>query len=143
MQAVRFDGMLVTNRAFDFDVADLVRAAVLAQLFPARHETPQVRKDDGIAFNCVLRRKHDAARTEAALRHRFDHHVDVAGVIEMLVREDDCIEPCRLAWRHVRKRAHERARTRIDVQLRVAETPPHSARGSNLSRDDEARAAGS
>src|SRR5579872_5368258 len=98
--------------------------------------------DHGIAFKSVPRRQHHSARAPSPLRHRLNHHVDVPGMIEMLVRKNDRVEMSRLARWYVRERAHERTGTGIDVNLRVTEVPPHSARRANLPRDDEARAAG-
>ncbi len=64
----------------------------------------------------------------------------------MLVRERDRIQVERLAGRHRRDRAHQRAGPRVDVNLREpiarAEPKPHPAGRANLPRDNEARPTG-
>lgn len=89
-----------------------------------------------------MRREQYAAAAKTAGRHRFDHHVHVARMIEMFVRENDAVEFARIARRNVRECANQSAGTWIDVQLRGAEAHPHAAGRSNLTRDHKSRASG-
>jgi hypothetical protein len=102
----------------------------------------RVRQQNRIAFPRIARSEQRAARFPAALRHRLDHRVDVAGVIEVLVREHDRIELRRPFGRHRAECANQGPGTRIDVDLGRAEAHPHPARGADLLGHDEARTAG-
>src|SRR6266704_5221127 len=55
---------------------------------------PQVLEYDRIVIERIRRTEQTAPMTKAALGHRFDHHVDVATVIEVPVADGDGIEPC-------------------------------------------------
>ena len=70
------------------------------------HEAADVRQHDRPVVECVGRCEHGAAAAEAAGGHRLDKYVDVAGMIEMFVREHDRVELTRVARRHVGERAH-------------------------------------
>ena len=60
--------------------------------------------------------------------------------LTFLVRENDRIEFAWIAWGHMGKRAHERTRAGIDVNLRRAESQPHAARRAKLARNHKSRA---
>ena len=58
------------------------------------------------------------------------------------MREHDRVERRGIARRHLRERAHERARAGIDVDVGPVSLEPEAARRANLFGDDPARAAG-
>ena len=141
MQAVGLRGVHVRDRRAQFDVTDAVGARALLQTFDPLGELLRVRQHDRLAVERVGRREHGAARTETAGRHRLDQYVDVAGMVEMLVRQDDRVEFARIARRDVRQRANQGSGPGIDVNAGLAEAHPHSAGGAQLACDDEAGAA--
>ena len=142
MQPVGFHRMLMAHRRAHFDVVDRIRTAALFHDFVARNEMPRIREEDRFALPRITRREQHAARLPAPLRHRFDHRVDIVGVVDVLVREHDRIQLRRTLRRNRAERPYERARSRIEVDLRSTEPHPHAARRANLFGDDETRAAG-
>src|SRR5216683_210703 len=54
---------------------------------------PKVLEHDRIVIERIRWTEQAAAMTKAALGHRFDHHVDVATVIEVPVADGDGIQP--------------------------------------------------
>src|SRR5216683_2296078 len=54
---------------------------------------PQVLEHDRIVIERIRRTEQAAPMTKAALGHRFNHHVDVATVIEVPVADGDGIQP--------------------------------------------------
>jgi hypothetical protein len=144
VQTVRLDGMAQPARRADRDAADVERIFAGADDPFARNEAARVRQHDRLhaLVERVARRAQRTPRTPAPLAHRFDHHVDVAGVIEMFVREHDRVERGRVAGRHLRERANERPGARIDVHVGAVGAQPEPGRRTNLLGDHPARAAG-
>jgi hypothetical protein len=81
----------------------------------SRGKAAHVLEDDRVVVERVRRAEELAAVLESTVRHRLEHHVDVAGVIEVAVAEDDRVE-----------------RRQVDAALRVLHDRAR-ARGSRLS----------
>ena len=141
MHAVGFHRVVMGNRCVHLDVIDAVRAAVGLEHLDALDEALRVGKDGRFSFEGILGREQYAAASKSARGHRLDHRGRICRMIEMFVRERDRRKLARIARRHVRERPHERARPRIDVNLRLAQAKPHAARRTKLARDDKSRAA--
>ncbi len=141
MHSVGLHAVLMFDRRTYIHIVDEVRARLLFEHVTHGHEARRIRKDHGFAFVRIKRCEQRAFGPEAADRHRFDHHVDVARMIEVLVRERDRVEVGGIAGWDGRGRAHERTRARIDVDLRrtslAGKCHPHAARRANLLRDHE------
>ena len=131
---VGLHGVDVSHRGNELDLADAIRSAAWLE-----HLDPVDEAARRTATRPARRRMRRAARARAAAAesaggHRLDQYVDVAGMIEMFVREHDRVELTRIAGRHVRERAHERARARDQresASRRIASTSrPRRATGA-------------
>ena len=83
------------------DVADAIRTAARLEMLDPLDETPRVRQHDRLISKASAGASRAPRRPETAGRHRLDQGVDVARMVEVLMREDDCIELARIAGRNV------------------------------------------
>src|SRR5271156_3014022 len=117
VHAVRLDAVQMTHRRVQLDVVDVIGSAPLGEIPALGYEFRRVWKNHGLPFESVARCEYHPAAPEAAAGHRLDHHVNVARVIEMLVRDRERVEYYRVARRHRGFHAQERWGPGIDMNL--------------------------
>src|SRR5712692_4248003 len=99
---------------------------------------PEVLKHHRIVVERIGGTEQPAAVPKSAVRHRLDHDIDVAGVVEVAVAQDDCVELGQIDL--ALGVLHDGAGPGIETEARAAFLQVQAAGRRELLRDHEPRA---